>query len=42
MWALGVITYEILSGELPFNSQYTSDTIDLIISENFNFDAPIW
>ena len=32
MWAIGVICFELLSGELPFNHQYTSDTIELIVS----------
>lgn len=30
MWAIGIITYELLCGYLPFFSEYQSDTIDLI------------
>lgn len=34
MWAVGVITYELLSGQLPFFSEYYTDTIDIIIKCN--------
>jgi serine/threonine protein kinase len=32
IWAVGVMTYEILTGHLPFFSEYLSDTTNKIIN----------
>ena len=42
MWAVGVIAYELISGELPFHHEYQSDTIDLITSANYQFHKNKW
>lgn len=38
MWALGVMTYEMLVGKLPFNSKYDAKIIRKICHEELNFD----
>lgn len=40
MWALGVVTYTLLSGRLPFGNN--ESTKDKILNCQFNFDGKVW
>ena len=40
VWAIGVIAYQLIFGHLPFYSEYVSETIDQILSEEPNYSAP--
>ena len=42
LWAIGIITFEILSGCLPFNSEFMLETIDLIRNAEFKFEPEIF
>jgi serine/threonine protein kinase len=38
IWALGVLAYQILSGELPWRS----DEIGAIVNGEYSFDSEVW
>ncbi|CAD8093148.1 unnamed protein product [Paramecium primaurelia] len=42
LWSAGVILYVMLSGELPFNSDYLNDLIDKIQQCKYEMVGPIW
>jgi calcium-dependent protein kinase len=42
LWAIGVITYMLLSSTKPFHSRNRRAMIDLIMRAQVNSDAPIW
>ncbi|CAD8117498.1 unnamed protein product [Paramecium sonneborni] len=42
LWSAGVILYVMLSGELPFNSEYLNDLIDQIQKCKYQMIGPIW
>jgi calcium/calmodulin-dependent protein kinase I len=42
MWSIGVICFEMLSGFLPFDSEYKGDIIDKIVKCEYNFNDPVW
>lgn len=37
LWAVGVVAYQLLTGELPFINEHTRETIDLIRHGEINF-----
>jgi len=37
LWSIGILTYELLSGDVPFKSSYLSDALELILAGNFTF-----
>ena len=42
LWSMGVITYQLLSGSMPFNAKDLDQLEELILTCDYNFDAPIW
>lgn len=42
LWSAGVILFVMLSGELPFNSDYLNDIIDKISQCKYEMNSPIW
>ena len=42
MWSLGVMTYYMLSGYLPFLENNMPKLIQKIINCNYNFDQKVW
>lgn len=39
MWAAGIITFEMLTGKLPFKSGYKKTTIDQIMYQDIDFEG---
>ena len=42
IWSVGVITYTLLSGFLPFGGETDQDTIKAISAGQFDFDNLSW
>lgn len=42
MWALGVMVFQMLSGDLPFVAHQGENIADLVADSRFNFAAPVW
>ena len=42
LWSLGVITYMLLSGQVPFNGKNDDDLIKKIKSTDYDFDHKVW
>ncbi|XP_014670876.1 PREDICTED: serine/threonine-protein kinase H1 homolog [Priapulus caudatus] len=42
MWAIGVITYILLSGEMPFDEESKTRLYRLILKANYNFSGEHW
>ncbi len=42
MWSAGCILYTMLSGSLPFNSEYLNDLILLIRKGKYEMTGPLW
>ena len=42
LWSLGVITYMLLSAQVPFNGKNDDDLIKKIKSTDYDFDHKIW
>ena len=42
MWSIGVITYNLLSGEAPFYGKNTAELEKMIKTTNYSFDAEVW
>lgn len=43
MWAIGVITFFLLSGYMPFDRQNTVDEMHAIIKSEYTFGPPeVW
>ena len=36
-WAVGVITYELLQGKLPFNAEFVGETTELIKKAKYTY-----
>ncbi len=42
MWSLGVLTYIMLSGYMPFKGKDIHDTLSKVKAGNIDFTLPIW
>eukprot|EP01105_Mastigella_eilhardi_P008443 TRINITY_DN2047_c0_g1_i3.p1 TRINITY_DN2047_c0_g1~~TRINITY_DN2047_c0_g1_i3.p1 ORF type:complete len:309 (-),score=94.94 TRINITY_DN2047_c0_g1_i3:100-1026(-) len=42
LWSVGVITYTLLCGYLPFNGEQMVDTLQQILEIEYSYDDPIW
>lgn len=42
MWAIGVITYFLLSGYTPFEGSNNIEEMHAIMNADYNFDDPCW
>jgi calcium/calmodulin-dependent protein kinase I len=42
LWALGVITYTLLSGYLPFEEEDGWEKMDRVLKANYHFDNMGW
>jgi serine/threonine protein kinase len=42
MWAIGVITYFLLSGYTPFEGANNIEEMNAIMNADYNFDDPCW
>ena len=38
IWALGITIFKLVTGSLPFESEYRSETIEKIVKGKFSFD----
>jgi serine/threonine protein kinase len=41
-WSIGVITYTMLAGFLPFTGDNDYQTFDRILKANYSFPSPEW
>ena len=41
MWAIGVLTYKLLSGSYPFYHEYVGETQDRIMNCSYEFDTQV-
>lgn len=42
LWAIGVITYFLLSGYTPFEGSNNIEEMNAIMHADYNFDDPCW
>lgn len=42
IWAIGVITYFLLSGYTPFEGSNNIEEMNAIMNADYNFDDPCW
>ncbi|GET89904.1 protein kinase, putative [Leishmania tarentolae] len=42
VWSMGVITYILLSGKMPFHGNTITETFDLIVSNRWSFSSDTW
>ena len=42
MWSIGVIAFNLLSGETPFYGKNTTELEKKIKTTDYDFDAEIW
>lgn len=42
LWSIGVVTFQLLSGEKPFWGNTKKETIKKVRKAEYNFDAPAW
>ena len=42
LWSIGVLTFYLLSGTLPFESESNLKEIELVLTADYSFSDPIW
>ena len=42
MWSAGVVLYTMLSGQMPFESEYLQDLVEKIKVGDYDFPPNIW
>jgi len=42
LWSIGVITYKLLSGVLPFRGSHETEVEDLILTCDYSFEGERW